>query len=61
MRAIFADNTVDPKVAHQIATDTGVKIVDDLYGDSLGEPGSGAETVHGMLRPNAERIAEALK
>lgn len=61
VRAIFADSSVDPKVADQIASDTGAKVVDDLYGDSLGEPGSGAETVHGMLRHNAERIAEALK
>lgn len=61
VRAIFADSAVDPKVAEQIAADTGVTIVDDLYGDSLGEPGSGAETVHGMLLANARTIAEALK
>ncbi len=61
VKAIFAESSVDPKVADQIAKDTGVKIVDDLYGDSLGEPGSGAETVHGMLLANARKIAEALK
>ena len=61
VKAIFAESSVDPKVAEQIAKDTGVRIVDDLYGDSLGEPGSGAETVHGMLLANARKIAEALK
>jgi zinc/manganese transport system substrate-binding protein len=61
VRAIFAESSLDPKVARQIASDTGVKIVDDLYGDSLGEPGSGAETVPGMLLANAKKIAEALK
>jgi ABC-type Zn uptake system ZnuABC Zn-binding protein ZnuA len=61
VRAIFAEGTVDPKVAREIAKDTGVKIVGDLYGDSLGAPGSGAETVHGMLLANAKKIAEALK
>ncbi|MBI5947811.1 MAG: zinc ABC transporter substrate-binding protein [Chloroflexi bacterium] len=61
VKAIFAESSLDPKVAEQIAKDTGVKIVDDLYGDSLGQPGSGAETVHGMLLANARKIAEALK
>jgi ABC-type Zn uptake system ZnuABC Zn-binding protein ZnuA len=61
VRAIFAESSLDPKVAQQIARDTGVKVIDDLYGDSLGEPGSGAETVHGMLLANAKTIAEALR
>ena len=61
VKAIFAESSVDPKVATEIAKDTGVKIVDDLYGDSLGEPGSEAATVHGMLLANAAKIADALK
>lgn len=61
VRAIFAESSLDPKIAEQIAKDTGVRIVDNLYGDSLGEPGSGAETVHGMLLANARTIAEALR
>src|SRR5690606_20840692 len=61
VRAIFADSSVDPTIAAQIARDTGVPLVPDLYGDSLGEPGSGAETVDGMLLTNARKIAEALR
>jgi zinc/manganese transport system substrate-binding protein len=61
VRAIFSEETVDPKVARELANDTGVTIVDDLYGDSLGEPGSGAETIDGMLLANATKIADALK
>lgn len=61
VKAIFAESSVDPKVARQLARDTGVTIVDDLYADSLGEAGSGAETVHGMLLSNARKIAEALR
>jgi ABC-type Zn uptake system ZnuABC Zn-binding protein ZnuA len=61
VKAIFAERTADPKVARQVARDTGVKVVDTLYGDSLGEPGSGQETVDGMLLFNARTIAEALK
>ena len=32
----------------------------ELYTESLGEPGSGADTYVGMLRTDAQRIAEAL-
>jgi zinc/manganese transport system substrate-binding protein len=61
VKAIFAESSLDPAVARQIANDTGVKIVDDLYGDTLGEPDSGAETIEGMLLANARKIAEALR
>jgi zinc/manganese transport system substrate-binding protein/manganese/iron transport system substrate-binding protein len=61
VRAIFSEGTVDPKVARQIATDTGAQVIDRLYGDSLGKPGSGQETVEGMLLFNAQVIAEALR
>lgn len=61
VRAIFAEEEVDPKVAKQLAADTGVKIVTGLYADSLGPAGSGADTVDGMLLSNATKIAEALR
>jgi ABC-type Zn uptake system ZnuABC Zn-binding protein ZnuA len=61
VRAIFAEAELDSRVAQQISRDTGVKIVDDLYADSLGPPGSGADTVDGMLLANARKIAEALR
>lgn len=61
VKAIFAESEIDPKVARQISSDTGVRIVDDLYADSLGKPGSGAETVDGMLLSNARKIAEGLR
>jgi zinc/manganese transport system substrate-binding protein len=61
VKAIFAESSVNPKLATTLAQDAGVKIVDDLYGDSLGEPGSGADTVDGMLLVNARKIADALK
>lgn len=61
VKAIFAEEEVDPKVARQLAEDTGVSIVTGLYADSLGAPGSGADTIDGMLLANATRIAEALR
>jgi zinc/manganese transport system substrate-binding protein len=61
VKAIFAEQTVDPRIAEQLARDTGVEIIYGLHSDSLGEPGSGADTIHGMLLANAEKISEALK
>jgi zinc/manganese transport system substrate-binding protein len=61
VKAIFAESSVNPDLARALASDAGILIVDDLYGDSLGKPGSGAETVHGMLLANARKIADALK
>ena len=61
VKAIFAEGEIDPKVAREIGKDTGVKIVDNLYADSLGKPGSGADTVDGMIVSNAKKIAEALR
>jgi ABC-type Zn uptake system ZnuABC Zn-binding protein ZnuA len=61
VKAIFAETSVNPAIARSLARDAGVKVVDDLYGDSLGKPGSGAETIDGMLLANARKIADALK
>ena len=61
VKAIFAEASVNSKLAATLSKEAGVKIVDDLYGDSLGAPGSGAETVEGMWLANARKIADALK
>ena len=61
VKAIFAESSVDPKVARQVASDTGVKIIDNLYVDTLGAKGSGADTIDGMLLTNARTLAEALR
>ena len=61
VKAVFAEEEVDPKVARELAKDTGVEIVTGLYADSLGPPGSGADTIDGMLLANARKISEALR
>jgi ABC-type Zn uptake system ZnuABC Zn-binding protein ZnuA len=61
VKAIFAESSVNPKLATTLAAEAGIRIVDDLYADSLGAPGSGAETVDGMWLANARKIADALK
>jgi zinc/manganese transport system substrate-binding protein len=58
---IFAGTTEPAAVAEAITADLGGEAgVVALHTESLGEPGSEAGTLSGMLITNAERIAEAL-
>jgi zinc/manganese transport system substrate-binding protein len=59
--AILAE-TIDPSVlADAVAAEVGEEIaVVELYTGSLGEEGSGADTLAGMLLTDAQRIADAL-
>ena len=62
VKAIFVESSINPKLAQQIAKEAGVKIVDGaLYGDSMGEPGSGADTLDGMLKFNTDLIVANLR
>jgi ABC-type Zn uptake system ZnuABC Zn-binding protein ZnuA len=59
--AIFSESAVNPKLARAIAAETGARVVDEpLYTDSLGPPGSGADTLDGMLLHDAHVIHDAL-
>ena len=59
--AIFAESAVNPALAEAIAEETGAVVVDEvLYTDSLGPPGSGADTLDGMLINNATVVHDAL-
>jgi zinc/manganese transport system substrate-binding protein len=61
VRAIFAETTEPSALADAIAAEIGgtVEVV-ELYTGSLGEPGSGADSLIGLLLTNARRIADAL-
>lgn len=59
--AIFAETTEPSVLAEAVAEEVGEEVaVVNLYTGSLGEEGSGAETLIGLLLTNARRIAEAL-
>ncbi len=58
--AVFVESTVNPKLAEQVAKDTGVKLV-PLYSGSLGGPGSGAESYIELMRYDVNAIVNALK
>ena len=61
MSVIFAETTLPSELADAVAAELGDQVeVVSLYTGSLDEPGSGAETLIGMLRTNANRIAAAL-
>lgn len=59
--AVFAETTINPKLMKRIAADAKVKLGEPLYGDSVGRPGSGADTYIGMMRANARAIARGLE
>jgi ABC-type Zn uptake system ZnuABC Zn-binding protein ZnuA len=58
VKAIFLEDTLNPKVSSQITRETGAKIGGTLYADG---PGAGADTYEKMQRHNVTTIVEALK
>ncbi len=58
--AVFVETTINPKLMHRIAAEAKVRVGEPLYGDSVGKPGSGADTYIGMMRANARAIARGL-
>jgi zinc/manganese transport system substrate-binding protein len=59
--AIFSESAVNPQLAEAVAAETGATLSDEtLYTDSLGAPGSGAETLDGMLLHNARVLHDGL-
>jgi len=59
--AVFIELTANPKLVRQIGTDAGVRLAAPLFTDSLGAPGSGAETYLALIRTNVTRIVSALR
>lgn len=59
--AIFLETGTNPQLADQIAVETGVKVVSDLYTHSLSLPGGPAPTYIAMIQHDVNAIVEALK
>ena len=59
VKAIFLENTLNPKVTVEITKETGAKIGGTLYADGLGE-GDGS-TYDGMVRHNIATIINSLQ
>jgi len=59
--AIFLETGSNPQLANQIAQETGIKVVSNLYTHSISEAGGEAPTYLEMMRANTRKIVEALK
>jgi ABC-type Zn uptake system ZnuABC Zn-binding protein ZnuA len=60
-RAIFVEVEENPKLAQQIAAETGTKVVADLLDHSLTGPDGVAPTYVAMMKFDTQRIVEALR
>ena len=61
IRVIFAETSAPTTLADAAAAELGEDVeVVELFTESLGQPGSGAETLADMLVTNAERVASSL-
>jgi len=58
--AVFLEGTANPKLAEQIARETGATVGGTLYADTLGEPDQPAGTYLGMFKWNAGQLIYAL-
>ncbi|MGC9347701.1 MAG: metal ABC transporter substrate-binding protein [Anaerolineae bacterium] len=58
--AIFVSTTVNPRLAQQVARETGVEVV-ELYTGSLSPEGGPADTYLSFMRYDVTQIAEALR
>ncbi|MEM1108633.1 MAG: metal ABC transporter substrate-binding protein [Planctomycetota bacterium] len=64
VKALFIETSVTPTlnaIVEKVAEETGTKIGGTLYSDSLGRPGSGADTYITMMKHNVTTVVEALK
>lgn len=59
--AIFLEAGTNPQMADQIAKETGVKVVTDLYTHSVTDANGKAPTYIAMMKYNMARIVENLK
>jgi ABC-type Zn uptake system ZnuABC Zn-binding protein ZnuA len=63
VKAVFSESSLPPKTAETVAREAGVTVVSGagaLYGDTLGPPGSDADTYLKMMRHNTRTIVTAL-
>jgi ABC-type Zn uptake system ZnuABC Zn-binding protein ZnuA len=59
--AVFLDTGTNPQLAQQVAQETGIKVVADLYTESLSPLGGPAPSYIEMLRYDTRAIVDALK
>jgi len=60
-KSIFLESGSNSDLATQIANDTGIKVISDLYAHALSEPDGPAPTYIKMMKYNVNAIVNALK
>jgi zinc/manganese transport system substrate-binding protein len=60
-RAIFVENMANPKIAAEIARESGAKVGGTLFSDALSDEKGPAPTYIAMMRHNAKMLVEALR
>ena len=60
-KVILTENTVSPRLAQTLASETGARIAPPLYTDALGPQGSAGETYLKALKYNVATVVRALK
>ncbi len=60
-KAVFLENVAAPRIAEQLAKETGARLGGTLYSDALTDEKGPAPTYLALMRYNAKTIAEALK
>ncbi|MCS7288094.1 MAG: metal ABC transporter substrate-binding protein [Roseiflexus sp.] len=61
VKVIFLETGANPQLAEQLARETGIRVVSDLYTHSLSDANGPAPTYLDMMRYNVKRIVEALQ
>jgi ABC-type Zn uptake system ZnuABC Zn-binding protein ZnuA len=59
--AVFLETSSNPQLAQQVAQETGIKVVADLYTHSISPPGGPAPSYIEMMRYDTRAIVDALK
>ncbi len=59
--AIFTESSINPELEEELASQAGVAVVPNLYGDNLGDAESGADTYIGLMVTDTMLIVGALR
>jgi ABC-type Zn uptake system ZnuABC Zn-binding protein ZnuA len=59
--AIFLESGANPQLADQLAQETGIRVVTELYSHSITPPGGNAPDYIAMMKYNTQAIVDALK
>jgi zinc/manganese transport system substrate-binding protein len=58
--AIFPESALNPKLERAVARESGAEVAQPLWVDSLGRPGSGADTYLRATASNADRLVRGM-